>query len=79
MIINSFRKIKYVQFKRRFLCNPQLYDETDEAKGYRIRLQILQEDHAVIAKNIKRLTFNIIFNVRLIKIKILLRKKQLKT
>ena len=76
MLINSFRKIEYMQFERRFLCNTKGRDEIDESKSYRVRLQILQEDHAVIAKNITQLIFNIIFNVSLIKIKILLRKKQ---
>ena len=52
MLINSFRKIKYVQFKRKFLCNPKGHNEMDEAKGYRVRLKIIQEDHVVIAKTL---------------------------
>ena len=71
MIIDFFRKVECVQFERSCLSNPDVRQKN-------IRPQVVQEDHVVTAKAIKSLIFNIIFNIRLIKIKISAMKEEVK-
>ena len=69
MIINSFRKVEYVLFTRRYLSNPKSRHNGDKATGGDIRLYVLQKYHVVTAKKVTQLIFNTIFNVSLRKIK----------
>ena len=52
MIIDSFRKVEYVQFQRRCLSKPKVRHDVDEVTDDGIRPHVLQEDHVVTAKTL---------------------------